>query len=401
MAWKHARCLPALLAALLGLTGVGAAAIMASATPTTTRSEHTVTAIHASTPTLDGHTRMAVNTTRNGGQEITTRADGSVVVRTIADKDGGQATTYSGCQVYYPEDAVINLATAAKDDDCWDSSMLHKTNATGEMTFLGWNQENDPHTDVTTSAEKDAAHVVNQVTMPKGGLTVYAVWANMPILRYDVNQPDESKQTNPTAPATPGNETVTLGQPFTDNSGWTTGDTDKLKGWRFDGWYADPTRGDPYDWKTPADKAETTVYAHWTRLAANVLYDANGGQGSHEKTPGWQYSTIVTPKDLDGSFKRVGYRLSGWNTCPDPKIGANCVAYTAGDSVPAENRDVTLYAQWTPLLSILPSAGGSGQAPIAWPWVIGLSSAALLAALSGGATMLKRRRRTSNGRHGR
>ncbi|MEO5544478.1 hypothetical protein ABJC02_04810, partial [Bifidobacterium adolescentis] len=55
-------------------------------------------------------------------QRTTTHEDGSVTVRTV------DTTTdvVSGCQVYYPAGQRITLATMAKDDDCWDSSMLSR-----------------------------------------------------------------------------------------------------------------------------------------------------------------------------------------------------------------------------------------------------------------------------------
>lgn len=64
-------------------------------------------------------------------QRTTTHEDGSVTVRTV-----DQSTdVVSGCQVYYPAGQRITLATMAKDDDCWDSSMLSRPG----HTQLGWN----------------------------------------------------------------------------------------------------------------------------------------------------------------------------------------------------------------------------------------------------------------------
>ena len=66
-------------------------------------------------------------------QRTTTHEDGSVTVRTV-----DQSTdVVSGCQVYYPAGQRITLATMAKDDDCWDSSMLSRPG----HTQLGWNQD--------------------------------------------------------------------------------------------------------------------------------------------------------------------------------------------------------------------------------------------------------------------
>ena len=55
-------------------------------------------------------------------QRTTTHEDGSVTVKTIDTS----TDVVSGCQVYYPAGQKITLATLAKDDDCWDSSMLSR-----------------------------------------------------------------------------------------------------------------------------------------------------------------------------------------------------------------------------------------------------------------------------------
>ena len=305
------------------------------------------------------------------------------------------ADAYGGCQVYYPEGAVITLATAADDDDCWRSSDLTKTNADGgSMRFLGWSGTRAG--DVDTKAELDAAGVVTQVVMPKGGMTVYAVWGNLPTLTYEVNQPDASLTANPTPPAAPEPGAVeNIGDPIADTSGWAVGDETLLKGWRFDGWYTDPDGGEGY-WANgnPALDAPVIVYAHWTRLEASVNYDANGGSGRHDPTTGWRYDGVTVPAKLDDSFGRPGWRLTGWNTRPD----GSGDSYDPGGRVPLEDADVTLYAQWTPWLNVLPSAGGDGPASNG-PLAAALGGLAAVTAAGGGAWALRRRR--TAGRHGR
>ena len=90
-------------------------------------------------------------------QRTTTHEDGSVTVKTIDTS----TDVVSGCQVYYPAGQKITLATMAKDDDCWDSSMLSRPG----HTQLGWNQD------------RNATQAQAQVTMVEGGMTVYAVWS--------------------------------------------------------------------------------------------------------------------------------------------------------------------------------------------------------------------------------
>ena len=180
-------------------------------------------------------------------QRTTTHEDGSVTVRTV-----DQSTdVVSGCQVYYPAGQRITLATLAKDNDCWDSSMLTRPG----HTQLGWSQDSQ------------ATQAQAEVTMVEGGMT---------------------------------------------------------------------------------------VYAHWQRLQANVVYDANGGTGSHAGTPGWQYSDVTVPSDTSKSFKRDGYVFLGWDTQAD----GNGTAYKDGSQVPLQDKDIVLFAQWQPVFEQFTPTGG-------------------------------------------
>ena len=264
-------------------------------------------------------------------QRTTTHEDGSVTVRTV-----DQSTdVVSGCQVYYPAGQRITLATLAKDGDCWDSSMLTRPG----HTQLGWSQDSQ------------ATQAQAEVTMVEGGMTVYAVWVGNPVLTYDTNKPNTW---NGQMPSTPASVSVAYNTAAADGSGWQSGDTSKIRGYRFLGWYAGPQDdAGLYDWNTLLT-GNVTVYAHWQRLQANVVYDANGGTGSHEDTPGWQYSDVTVPSDTSKSFKRDGYVFLGWDTQAD----GNGTAYKDGSQVPLQDKDITLYAQWQPVFEQFTPTGG-------------------------------------------
>ena len=264
-------------------------------------------------------------------QRTTTHEDGSVTVRTV-----DQSTdVVSGCQVYYPAGQRITLATLAKDGDCWDSSMLTRPG----HTQLGWSQDSQ------------ATQAQAEVTMVEGGMTVYAVWVGNPVLTYDTNKPNTW---NGQMPSTPASVSVPYNTAAADGSGWQSGDTSKIRGYRFLGWYAGPQDdAGPYDWNTLLT-GNVTVYAHWERLKANVVYDANGGTGSHANTTGWQYSDVTVPSDTSKSFKRDGYVFLGWDTQAD----GNGTAYKDGSQVPLQDKDITLYAQWQPVLEQFTPTGG-------------------------------------------
>ena len=266
-------------------------------------------------------------------QRTTTHEDGSVTVRTIDTS----TDVVSGCQVYYPAGQRITLATMAKDDDCWDSSMLSRPG----HTQLGWNQD------------RNATQAQAQVTMVEGGMTVYAVWVGNPVLTYDTNKPSTW---GGQMPSTPASVSVLYNTAAADKSGWAAGDTSKIRGYKFLGWYTGPQdNAGLYDWATPLT-GNVTVYAHWQRLQANVVYDKNASdaKGSHANTTGWQYSDVTVPSDTSKSFTREGYYFKYWNTQKDGKG----TTYKDGGQVPLQDKDVTLYAIWLPYHENFVETGG-------------------------------------------
>ena len=293
-------------------------------------------------------------------QRTTTHEDGSVTVKTIDTS----TDVVSGCQVYYPAGQKITLATMAKDDDCWDSSMLSRPG----HTQLGWNQD------------RNATQAQAQVTMVEGGMTVFAVWVGNPVLTYDTNKPSTwSGQ----MPSTPASVSVAYNTAAADGSGWRAGDTTKIRGYRFLGWYTGPQdNAGLYDWTRPLT-GSVTVYAHWQRLQANVIYDKNGGTGSHANTTGWQYSDVTVPGDTSKSFKRDGYYFKYWNTQKDGKG----TTYKDGGQVPLQDKDVTLYAIWAPYHTVITETGGVGLP------VLVAAGMGLLVVGIGSTVMLTRRMR--------
>lgn len=289
-------------------------------------------------------------------QRTITRSDGSVQVQTIATTGA-----VSGCQVYYPAGAKITLATAKADSDCWDSSQISKTN----RTFYGWSANTDandkdvPVADTMDRATLDA-NAETQITMPARAKTVYALWAINPTLTYNVNAPATTK-----APDAPASITVPYNTAADDKSGWTVGDTGKITGYSFDGWYTSPTGGDKYDWSTKLTN-DVTMYAHWTANGYTVKYDAGGGKG----TMGDQKFTFDVPQNLSpNAFTRDGYTFTGW------KRADTGDSYTDGQQVSnltsTPNGVVTMVAQWTPNAAAINynanppagrTAGGQGTA---------------------------------------
>lgn len=266
-------------------------------------------------------------------QRTITRSDGSVRVETIADTGA-----VSGCQVYYPAGTRITLATAKADSDCWDSSQIGKTN----RTFYGWSANTDANDrDVPVGDTMDRntlnANVRTEIVMPARAKTVYALWAINPTLSYNVNTPAGSN-----APGTPASQTVPYNTAAADKSGWAAGDTGKIPGYRFDGWYTAPNGGNKYDFNTPLT-GNVTVYAHWVGNGYTVRFAGNGATGGGTPDQAFQYN--IGQNLHRNGFVRDGYTFTGW------KRADNQQAYGDGQSVTnlttQPNGIVTMVAQWS------------------------------------------------------
>lgn len=266
-------------------------------------------------------------------QRTITRPDGSVRVETIADTGA-----VSGCQVYYPAGTRITLATAKKDADCWDSSQIGKAN----RTFYGWSANTDANgRDVPVGDTMDRntldANVRTEIVMPARAKTVYALWAVNPTLSYNVNTPAGSN-----APGTPASRTVAYNTAAHDTSGWAAGDTGKIPGYRFDGWYTAPDGGGRYDFNTPLTN-NVTVYAHWIGNGYTVRFTGNGATGGNTPDQAFQYN--IGQNLRRNGFVRDGYTFTGW------KRADNQQAYGDGQWVTnlttQPNGIVTMVAQWS------------------------------------------------------
>ena len=266
-------------------------------------------------------------------QRTITRSDGSVRVETIATTGA-----VSGCQVYYPAGTRITLATAKADSDCWDSSQIGKTS----RTFYGWSANTDANDrDVPVGDTMDRntlnANVRTEIVMPARAKTVYALWAINPTLSYNVNTPAGSN-----APVTPASRTVPYNTAAPDTSGWQTGDTGKIPGYRFDGWYTAPNGGNKYDFNTPLTN-NVTVYAHWVGNGYTVRFAGNGATGGSTPDQAFQYN--IGQNLRRNGFVRDGYTFTGW------KRADNQQAYGDGQWVTnlttQPNGIVTMVAQWS------------------------------------------------------
>lgn len=266
-------------------------------------------------------------------ESASVKTAGSVQVQTIATTGA-----VSGCQVYYPAGTRITLATAKADSDCWDSSQIGKTN----RTFYGWSANtdaNDRDVPVADTMDRNTlnANVRTEIVMPARAKTVYALWAINPTLSYNVNTPAGSN-----APGTPASQTAPYNTAAADKSGWAAGDTGKIPGYRFDGWYTAPNGGNKYDFNTPLTN-NVTVYAHWIGNGYTVRFTGNGATGGNTPDQAFQYN--IGQNLHRNGFTRDGYTFTGW------KRADNQQAYGDGQWVTNLTTQpdgiVTMVAQWS------------------------------------------------------
>ena len=202
--------------------------------------------------------------------------------------------------------------------------------------FTGWNTEADG----SGTAYSDGSRVVLYDYVP---LVLYAQWARAVTVSFDANGgegsmlPLEGIIQGATIDL-PGNMLTKSGYGFT---GWNT---------QADGSgaaYADEARivvGD-----------DILLYAQWTR-AADISFDANGGEGSMSSIEGIvPGSSVVLPTV---SMVREGYIFTGWNT----ERSGSGVAYPGGATIVlAEPVSLVLYAQWLESKAILDTGNTVNQ----------------------------------------
>jgi len=154
------------------------------------------------------------------------------------------------------------------------------------------------------------------------------------------------------------NSEVTLYAQWTDPTAGTLA-TPTQTNYSFDGWYTAASGGTKIT-STSTISGNTTLYAHWTLNAYDIIYDANGGSGApssqkkiHNETLTLTSSIPTTVKTYkitynanggaaSSSSKSVNCTFNKWNT----KADGSGTSYLKGASY-TNNAAATLYAQWT------------------------------------------------------
>ncbi len=110
-------------------------------------------------------------------------------------------------------------------------------------------------------------------------------------------------------------------------------------GYTFEGWYEDDnTFLTEYTFVTMPNNS-ITLYAKWTTIDYNVIFDANAGTGSmSNQTIPYDSSEYLEPN----TFTLTGYTFTGWNT----ETNGTGTTYLDEVNFTMDVEGITLYAQW-------------------------------------------------------
>lgn len=120
----------------------------------------------------------------------------------------------------------------------------------------------------------------------------------------------------------------------------------KRAGYTFLGWYSESTE---YKFDTPVNST-LVLSAKWEELKPTLRYDLSGGTGGKDADYTSKKYSMNEQVSTQPAPEKEGYTFVTWNTTTDG-TGAS---YQPGDIITLK-QDTTLYAQWTPNITIGPA----------------------------------------------
>ncbi|BBF42950.1 beta-galactosidase [Lachnospiraceae bacterium KM106-2] len=272
-------------------------------------------------PVRDGYTFDGWYTKENGGEKIT--ADSQVLI----EQDH---TLYAH---WTKNKYVISFESNGGNEPSKESIEVLFQDNYGELptcerigyTFDGW---------YTSSI---GGNKVTSETQCEGTAILYAHWSiNTYELIYDANGGD-----------TPSIERVSLeyGSQYGELA------VCEREHYAFLGWFTKREGGDKV---TPESilEQDITVYAHWSKNAYTVTYNANGGETLSEESVIYEYGIPYGKLPI---CEREGYTFTGWYTKKEDGI------QVSADTICKES--ITLYAHWTKKSYVVTYDANGGETP--------------------------------------
>lgn len=155
------------------------------------------------------------------------------------------------------------------------------------FVFMGWYKES-----ACTNKWAFATDTVDANT------TLYAKWSKKSFaVTYNQNTTD-------TVTSMPSNQTMWYGDNIEEPS-------DPLReDFAFIGWYKDSECTNKWAFATDTVKADTMLYAKWSKDKFKVIYDNNGGSGAFNEK---QYDGVTFMLHDGADFNKDGYVIDGWD----------------------------------------------------------------------------------------
>jgi uncharacterized repeat protein (TIGR02543 family) len=121
-------------------------------------------------------------------------------------------------------------------------------------------------------------------------------------------------------------------------------------GYVFAGWFDAETGGALCSWPHTLN-ADITMHARWTAIAYTVAYDKNADGASGTTASSAHAYDQAAALTVNG-FAWTGYVFAGWNTRADGSGAGHDDGASVTNLASVQGATVTLYAQWTPKLSV-------------------------------------------------
>ena len=193
--------------------------------------------------------------------------------------------------------------------------------------FSGWNTRADG----TGTTYSNKAQVSNLSAKDKVVITLYAQWKKA---KYTISYELGGGQNNTGNPSsyTVTTATITLKDPT-------------RKGYTFKGWFSDSKYTTKVTEIKKGSTGNKTFYTKWTVNRYTVRFNGNGAaSGSMKDMIGCSYGKKYNL--TANTYKRKGFRFTGWNTKADGTGTAFADKAQVSSITAKNNAVVTLYARW-------------------------------------------------------
>ena len=294
----------------------------------------TATTMGAGNTTIYAHWRANVLT-------VNYYPNGATKVDTSSVADGSAVSTIDSSAKYRSD--TFNYDASLPSYGLWDARRFIRTGYTSTNKYHANSVTGtillDAGNNVYTKTQDLASAVGKLLELEKGDVTIsiYADWkANAYTVKYNGN--------GNTGGSTAGSShTYDTAKGLTANGFTKTGYTFKNWNTKADG--SGTSYADKASVKNLTATAGGTVnlYAQWTANKYTVTYNANGGTGTMAN----QELTYNKAATLNANtFKRTGYRFSGWNTKADGTGTSYADKASVKNLTANSGGTVTLYAKW-------------------------------------------------------